>query len=442
MLTVICKQIELTKQNIVIMKNLLTYIFLLMSNLLFGQWTRQITNLYPASLKDIYFIDENNGWAVGCSWNYPTPVLSTKDGGDTWLETGLIEMCNSVYFADVDTGFIGGSINNTTAQSTIWRTQNGSLGVSASWNEQLLDYPEEVSAISFINAQIGWAIIHDSYFHDNYKIIGTTDGGESWEHLAGGINSALLDICFANANQGWAVGRDQILSIDPIICRTIDGGLNWETKEIEMEDDISLHGVDFPDSINGWAVGDQGIILHTSNGGETWEFQVSGSYNRLRDVHFSDSYKGWAVGDSGTIIHTMDGGVNWEPQVSGTTEDLWSVYFIDNNKGWITGDNYTILHTIDGGVGIENQGENQYDLKLVPNPFKLYSKVVFALKNTSNLTISIFNQYGQKIENIFSGVLKNGNHEFELKSSNLVPGLYFIRLETESSISTIKIVKQ
>ncbi|MFB0517413.1 MAG: WD40/YVTN/BNR-like repeat-containing protein, partial [Candidatus Neomarinimicrobiota bacterium] len=34
-------------------------------------------------------------------------------------------------------------------------------------------------------------------------------------------------------------------------------------------------------------------------------------------IHFADQQHGWAVGDSGTVIHTGDGGDTWEYQQSG-----------------------------------------------------------------------------------------------------------------------------
>ncbi|WP_197446782.1 WD40/YVTN/BNR-like repeat-containing protein [Tautonia plasticadhaerens] len=64
---------------------------------------------------------------------------------------------------------------------------------------------------------------------------------------------------------------------------------------------------------------------------------------------------GWAVGDLGTILHTTDGGANWSPQVSNTTDFLSTVDFIDANTGWTVGGNHSgpgnsILHTADGGA--------------------------------------------------------------------------------------------
>ncbi|MFC2094418.1 YCF48-related protein [Bacteroidota bacterium] len=48
----------------------------------------------------------------------------------------------------------------------------------------------------------------------------------------------------------------------------------------------------------------------------TWEKIDSPTDQFLKSTHFVDSLYGWAVGDSGTIIHTSDGGDNWIVQDS------------------------------------------------------------------------------------------------------------------------------
>ena len=71
----------------------------------------------------------------------------------------------------------------------------------------------------------------------------------------------------------------------------------------------------------------------------------------LRDVFFIDSNTGWAVGENGTVIKTTDSGSSRTVQDSGTTNDLWSVSFVDANTGYATGDDNTnfFIKTTDGG---------------------------------------------------------------------------------------------
>jgi len=61
------------------------------------------------------------------------------------------------------------------------------------------------------------------------------------------------------------------------------------------------------------------------------------------DVHSVDVNTGWAVGEGGIIVHTTDGGAYWTTQTSGTTERLIGVHFVDANTGWAVGSNGTIL---------------------------------------------------------------------------------------------------
>ena len=49
------------------------------------------------------------------------------------------------------------------------------------------------------------------------------------------------------------------------------------------------------DSLNCWAAGDFGLILHTSNGGAEWQVQNSTIYNNILDIFFLNKNLGWAV---------------------------------------------------------------------------------------------------------------------------------------------------
>ena len=82
-----------------------------------------------------------------------------------------------------------------------------------------------------------------------------------------------------------------------------------------------------------------------------WTPQSSGVTVTLNDVFFTDNQTGWAVGDAGIIVSTTDGGQNWTSQTSGTSEKLRAVFFIDENTGWAVGAsiNKTMIKTTDGG---------------------------------------------------------------------------------------------
>ena len=69
-----------------------------------------------------------------------------------------------------------------------------------------------------------------------------------------------------------------------------------------------LQGVSFVDTKTGTAVGYQGTILRTVDGGDTWTGQFSGTNTLLNAVHFVNVDTGTAVGFGGIILRTTTGG--------------------------------------------------------------------------------------------------------------------------------------
>jgi photosystem II stability/assembly factor-like uncharacterized protein len=128
----------------------------------------------------------------------------------------------------------------------------------------------------------------------------------------------------------------------------------WEV--IQSPTNKNLQKVVFVDSLIGWAVGDSGIIIHTSNAGISWNVQNSGINLDLHSVTFPNKNIGWALSWTnappyGTVIlKTFDGGNSWKNEFyNGQDVFLNSIYFVDSLNGWI-GSNYSgILYTTDGG---------------------------------------------------------------------------------------------
>jgi photosystem II stability/assembly factor-like uncharacterized protein len=148
----------------------------------------------------------------------------------------------------------------------------------------------------------------------------------------------------------------------------------------------NLNAVVFVDSSRGWAVGNSGSILHTTDGGGTWSIQASGTTINLNDVDFLDMNTGWAVGttvdqygDRGNfiVLHTTDGGAAWATQSSDSGFYFSSVDFVDENHGWIAGagsggywqDTFPaiILYTSDAGVSWTLQDSSEYVLHAFAN---------------------------------------------------------------------------
>ncbi|MBS1913041.1 MAG: hypothetical protein JST22_13725 [Bacteroidetes bacterium] len=97
-----------------------------------------------------------------------------------------------------------------------------------------------------------------------------------------------------------------------IVIRSTDGGDHWQ--RLSTPTDRALWGVHFTDAMHGVAVGDSGIILRTSDGGTTWMPVPTGVQLGLRRVVFPTPSIGFAVGYFGVILKTIDGGLTWQQQ--------------------------------------------------------------------------------------------------------------------------------
>ena len=151
----------------------------------------------------------------------------------------------------------------------------------------------------------------------------------------------LFSVSFGSEKHGWAVGRWGS------VLHTADGGKTWEKQDSGVN--YTLSSVNFVDEKSGWAVGDQGTIIHTADGGKTWEKQKSPVTYFLMGISFATKDKGWIVTERTNILHTEDGGKTWAVQFKDQDFILKSVSFCDERNGWAVGEYGFVYHTADGG---------------------------------------------------------------------------------------------
>jgi photosystem II stability/assembly factor-like uncharacterized protein len=118
--------------------------------------------------------------------------------------------------------------------------------------------------------------------------------------------------------------------------------------DLRFFNDAALHAVQFmPDGQEGWAVGDEGVIWHTIDGGKLWERQPSGTRASLKSLHFLDPAVGFVVGreelplghgSAGVILVTLDGGERWTRLSMNELPGLNFVRFVSEKVGFAGGD--------------------------------------------------------------------------------------------------------
>jgi hypothetical protein len=149
---------------------------------------------------------------------------------------------------------------------------------------------------------------------------------------------------------------------------------------------------------------------------------------------------GWITGERGVILKTINGGFNWYYQaINGSSYNLTKSYFVNESIGYIAGDSAIVLKTTDGGgafIGISsNHNSTPSEFRLFqnyPNPFNPATKITFALPESGNVNLVVFDLLGKEVEVLVNEHLPSGNFEVNWDASNYPSGTYFYRLSTNN----------
>jgi photosystem II stability/assembly factor-like uncharacterized protein len=244
-------------------------------------------------LFSVSFPTEKDGWASG-RWGC---ILHTSDGGKTWVR------------------------QNTGTDLTL-------------------------ASVFFIDAQHGWAVGEEGV------VIHTKDAGKTWTKQKSPLPYFHMKVFFVTADIGY------IVSEWTHIFYTVDGGKNWQVRF--KDQDFILKSISFCDRNNGWAVGEYGFIYHTRDGGATWQQQGGGfgisettgdveAGTYLFDVAAIDPQTAWAVGIEGYVIKTVDGGKSWQDVSTKSGRSAFFSVLAQKSGAILVGGDGVVLHSSDNG---------------------------------------------------------------------------------------------
>jgi len=168
----------------------------------------------------------------------------------------------------------------------------------------------------------------------------------------------------------------------------------------------------------------------------------------IQDIHFVNTENGWALGEDGLSIRTTNGGTNWFEEPSGIKSNINEIYFINKYNGWAVGNNGAILQWGNGVVNsVENKQINSIKLpgefKLLqnyPNPFNPTTIISYSIPKQSNVKLIIYDALGREVANLVNEEKAAGNYTAEFNAANLSSGIYFYQIRAGEFIQTKKML--
>jgi photosystem II stability/assembly factor-like uncharacterized protein len=197
-----------------------------------------------------------------------------------------------------------------------------------------------IKKMHFVSENSAWAIIGGSLVRFEFDIEGPVvtvvkrDNDELY----------LEDLFFINESIGWACGKDGL------ILRTTDGGQTW--KEFESGTNAYLYKIRFADSNFGWALGrpndageDIDGYLVTKDSGQNWAKISLPDNGDFSSVYFTSLIHGCGIASRSEILCTVDG--KYWNSIQIADENRGEIFFTDSKDGWIVGT--SIMKTTNGG---------------------------------------------------------------------------------------------
>ncbi|HRP01960.1 MAG TPA: YCF48-related protein [Candidatus Kapabacteria bacterium] len=157
----------------------------------------------------------------------------------------------------------------------------------------------------------------------------------------------------------------------------------------------------------GWVCGFKGMILRTSDGGNTWNGAIAPDAYHLEHIHFPSKNVGYTSGPDG-IWKSTDGGMTWKDVTpNALNPEFWGCYFLDDELGVLVGggcvSNQSFYKTTDGGSSwtVFNSNEPNSGLTdvILYNSGEGYASSSGVVWKTNDFgsTWSIFSMLGSKL---------------------------------------------
>jgi len=380
-----------------------------------AQWTA-LSSGTTSNLHGVYFFNADTGFVIGGDFNSNSIILKTVNGGATWT-TVYSKVTNdnleSITFSSPSHGFVtGGTQTGGNVPILLYTTDGGNT-----WShDTIVPMSGDFSAVQFADTDTGYTT------GANLQQYGmkTVNGGATWTNLPPAADD-YSTICFITGSKGFLAPDNGGMLV------STNGGNTWVPilpATIGFLSDIHFTTPTTGIAVGGTTAGTDPLILKTANAGASWTV-ISGFTNGgLDHISFPDPLHGFAIGfetsDLPLLIATTDSGNHWDtmpPPV--TSAHLYGLCFPTATVGYVVGDSGKIFKYRNTTL-VKNVTENDA-ITIYPNPVKntCYWKVNSSYNNAAQM-IALYSITGRL-------VATTAYQQGMLDMSGLASGMYILR---------------
>jgi photosystem II stability/assembly factor-like uncharacterized protein len=265
-------------------------------------------------------------------------LIRSEDFGDHWDRTVIAgRQERSPFWESIRTAGHLSGLYVTTAGDVFVVGKGGVIGRTSdrgvSWTVGLADTNK-------------W--LYDVYGDDNSlyaagyrRMLKSDDNGATW-HTTKRVRSRYFGRIYGSDETHHYAINDKSLFV---LTTGFMGG--WQSRSIKSKSKI--HGL-WADTAQGLFVsGDAGTILHTKSEGKRWAVLNSGTKESLHAITGRSDGLVVAVGDAGMIVRSTDGGQTFE-SVGGTVRTALRDIYADEETIFTIGDDGVVLRSLDEGA--------------------------------------------------------------------------------------------
>lgn len=187
------------------------------------------------------------------------------------------------------------------------------------------------------------------------------------------------------------------------------------------------------------------MLRHSVDSGNTWQTYDWGYVTNC--LSSFDTMNLWLGCDDGIVLHTADGGQHWTTDSVGTTASVVSIFALSNTYVWAA----TVDSTL-WGLGVTGvSGHEQpaipvpaMTFKAYPNPSRGHVTIQYSVSQSGQGSVRVYDIAGQLVKTLANGPQSLGTHSVEWNWWNegrgLCSGVYFIRTNIAGNNAVAKIV--